>query len=211
MEYPRSYLTRVRGVDLLPDERVDAILHTETGMVQEPPSEGRVLILTNHRLIDVVDDQAARSRQMLPVSAFAGVSVRNDAKQSLSWKQWAALIGGGIAVYLAVSYWLVDRLPYIVVPVLNLHAFALALMILLVLTGWLFWRALTQSGGQVMQIHGSGWSVEVMSESPYGDLMAFALALQKSHARRTGEARPQACPNGREGSISSDISASSPL
>lgn len=208
-QYP-SYLTRVRGVALLPDERVDAILHTENGMVGEPVGEGRLLVLTGQRLIYVVDDQRTRSRQMFPVSAVSAVSVRNDAKQSLSWKQWAALIGGSAAVYLAVAYWLVDRLPYVVVPVINVHAFALALMILLALTGWLFWRALTQSGGQAMQICGSGWSLEVLCESSYDDLLEFALALQTAHARYRNSTVFQGRPNGSDGSTSRDMSETSP-
>lgn len=169
-----SYLSRIRGVDLLPGERVGALLNTENGLVAEPSKDGQLLVATDQRFISVLDSGTTQARDIFAMTSVSGVSVRNDAHRGFSWKQWASLIAGGIVVYLALAYWLVDRLPAIIVPGINLHAFALAIMILVVLAGWLFWRGFTQSGGAKMRIYGSNWNVEVDCATQYADLMEFA-------------------------------------
>ncbi len=169
-----SYLSRIRGVDLLPGERVGALLNTENGLVAEPSKDGQLLVATDQRFISVLDSGTTQARDIFAMTSVSGVSVRNDAHRGFSWKQWASLIAGGIVVYLALAYWLVDRLPAIIIPGINLHAFALAIMILVVLAGWLFWRGFTQSGGAKMRIYGSNWNVEVDCATHYADLMEFA-------------------------------------
>ncbi len=177
-----SYIARIRGVELLPGERVGALYTPDSGLVAEPTRAGQLLVATDQRFINIVDSGVVRVREVFDVSTISGVSVRSESKRGLSWRQWGTLIAGGIFIYVALAYWLVDRLPNIIVPVINIHAFALVIMLLVALAGWLFWRGFTQRGGAVLRVHGAGWTVEADCQAPYADGVEFArlaLAMQR--------------------------------
>ena len=171
------FLSRVRGVELLPGEMVSAFLDAQHGMTEEPTPAGRLLVATNRRVISVEEEGPTRVVQMFAVDTLTGVSVRNDARRGLSWKQWATLGVGGGAAYFLLAYWLVDRLPDVIIPVINLHAMAAVLMVLIVLLGWIIWRSLTDSGGNLVRIDGWNWTIEEPCTADNADLMAFAGVL----------------------------------
>ncbi len=198
MQPANSYLSRIRGVQLLPGERARAFLNPESGLNAEPPPDGQLLVATNRRFINLLDGGETQSRQMFALASVSGVSVRNDVGRGLSWQKWASLVVGGAAVYLALAYWLVDRLPLIVIPVVNLHAFALAIMVLVVVAGWLFWRGLSHQAGRVIQVHGMNWTVEVNCTSDQEDLMSFAhtLILMRSTVQTAESIEPAKLESG---------------
>lgn len=179
-----SYLSRIRGVDLLPAERVGAMLSPEGGLISEPTGDGHLLVVTDSRILSIVDTGETQARQLFAIGSVAGISVRNDVRNGFGWRHWIALIAGGVVVYLALAYWLVDRLPEIIIPVINLHAFALAIMLLVILAGWLFWRGFTQPGGRTVQIHGNNWSIEAQCDAAQEDLMGFAQHVMAMQGRR---------------------------
>ena len=179
-----SFLSRVRGVELLPGERVAALLSPDDGLLAEPPKDGRLLVATDRRFINLEDTGQSQIRQIFAMASVSGASVRNVVLRGFSWKQWISLIVGGIIVYVALAYWLVDRLPQIIIPGLNLHAFALIVMILVILAGWLFWRGFTQPGRMTIHVHGVNWDVEAQCTAQYRDLMEFANALSMMQTRR---------------------------
>ena len=187
MEAERSYLVRIRGVELLPGERVGAMFHTEQGLVAEPAPSGRLLVATNRRLISDDEEGQARETLMFPAASVCGASVYYDARRGLSWKQWAALLVGGLAVYLALAYWLVDRLPEVIIPALNLHAAALLLAALILLLGWLYWRSLTRPGGFVLRVAGVNWTLEVPCGAANDDLLSFANTLLRLQSAAAGD------------------------
>ena len=191
MQPETSYLSHVRGVALLPDERVVAILSTERGLLTEPSAGGRLLVATDRRLINTSDSGRTRTTEMYTLASVSQVSLREDARRGLSWKHWTSLIVGGLIVYLLLAYWLVDRMPDVIIPVINLHAFALVIMALVVLAGWLFWRGLTQAGGRKLQISGVKWTFETECGAEYQDLQEFAnrLLLVRSGVRDEGSVR----------------------
>ena len=191
MKPETSYLSHVRGVALLPDERVVAILSTERGLLTEPSAVGRLLVATDRRLINTSDSGRTRTTEMYTLASVSQVSLREDARRGLSWKHWTSLIVGGLIVYLLLAYWLVDRMPDVIIPVINLHAFALVIMALVVLAGWLFWRGLTQAGGRKLQISGVKWTFETECGAEYQDLQEFAnrLLLVRSGVRDEGSVR----------------------
>ena len=176
---------------MLPNERPMVILNTEQGLLAEPSGRGPLLVATNRRLINASDDGRTRSTEMYALGSVSQVSLREDARRGLTWKHWTSLIVGGLVVYLLLAYWLVDRLPSVVIPVINLHAFALVIMALVVLAGWLFWRGMTQAGGRRMQIAGSNWTIQAECRADYHDLLEFAntLLLLQSSAGRSDSLR----------------------
>ena len=194
MQTATSYLSRIRGVELLPGERVAAILHPEQGLIAEPAGSGRLLAATNRRVISVVEDGSARVAQMYALASVCGVAVRNDVRRSLSWLQWAALVIGAVATYLILGYWLVDRLPNVIIPALNLHAVAAILAILVAVAVWLLWRSMTHSGGSLVRIEGWNWSLDTPCAADcYEASVAFAnilLSLQHADAGQSQHPRP---------------------
>ena len=183
MQPSTSYLSRIRGVDLLPGERVNALFSAENGLVPEPSKDGQLLVATDQRFMSVLDSGTGQAADLFAMTSVSGVSVRSVAHRGFSWKQWASLVASGIIVYVALAYWLVDRLPSIIIPGINLHAFALAVMVLVVLAGWLFWRGFTQSGGAAIHIYGVNWNLEVACSTPYADLLAFAHSVSSMQAQ----------------------------
>jgi len=193
MQPATSYLSRIRGVELLPGERVNALFSPENGLVAEPAKDGQLLVATDQRFISVMDDGTAQTRDIFAIESVSGVSVRNNVPRGLSWRQWASLIVGGFIIYIALAYWLVDRLPHIIIPGINLHAYALAVMALVVLAGWLFWRGFTQSGGASIHINGANWNIETTCAIPYAELLAFAhcvLSMRLQRQRRESSGVP---------------------
>ncbi len=179
MHNTSSFLSQVRGVELLPRERVAAFLDAEQGLTREPTSDGRLLVATNRRVISVTEEGPTRVVQMFATDTVTAISVRNDARRGLSWRQWGVLLAGGVIAYFLLAYWLVDRLPDVVIPVINLHAMAAVLMVLIVLLGWMIWRSLTDAGGNILRIDGLSWNVEAPCTAGNADLMAFAgIVLQ---------------------------------
>ncbi len=184
MQTAMSYLSRIRGVELLPGERIEAILHPEQGLIAEPVGSGRLLAATNRRVISVVEEGSTRVAQMYAMASVCGVGVRNDVRRGLSWLQWAVLVLGAVVAYLVLAYWLVDRLPSVIIPVINLHAMAAILVILIALAVWLLWRSMTHSGGSVIRVEGVNWSLDVPCAADcYEDSVAFAsILLLMQHA-----------------------------
>ena len=199
MRTATSYLSRIRGVDLLPEERIEAILHPEQGLIAEPVGSGRLLAATNRRVISVVEDGSARVAQMYAMASVCGVGVRNDVRRGLSWLQWAVLVLGAVVAYLVLAYWLVDRLPSVIIPVINLHAVAAILVILIALAVWLLWRSMTHSGGSLIRIEGVNWSLDTPCAGEcYEDSVAFAnILLSMQHAA----GGPSHYPQGTETSL----------
>ena len=177
-----SFLSHVRGVELLPEEHVAGFLDAEQGLTPEPTPSGRLLVATNRRIIAVTEEGSTRVVQMFAADTVTAVSVRNDARRGLSWKQWATLLAGGVVAYFLLAYWLVDRLPDVVIPFINLHAMAAVLMVLIVLLGWIIWRSLTDSGGSMVRIDGYNWNVETPCTAGAADLMAFAGIVLRSRS-----------------------------
>ena len=76
MQPETSYLSHVRGVPLLPDERVVAILNTESGLLAEPSAAGRLLVATDRRLINTSDSGRTRTTEMYALASVSQVSLR---------------------------------------------------------------------------------------------------------------------------------------
>ena len=219
-----SYLRRIRGVDLFPGETVAAILHTERGLLPEPSAEGRLLVATSSRLISHQPGGGPEpaTTMMFPADTLSGVSVRGGGRRGRPWLQWLALAAGGVAIYLLLAYWLVDRLPEVaVLPIINMRLVALLLMLLLALAGVLLRRSAQQSGRPRIEFAGANWTMEASCDAAESDLTAFANTLLAIRLAARGNSREwgkdgaditaySGRPKGSAGSTSSDRSATSP-
>ena len=177
MQDGKSYLSRVRGVELLPGERVRAILDADAGLVGEPPASGTAWVATDARLICATAAAQGRATEMFALDTVSGARITDERGQGLSWGQWVMLIAAGAVIYLALGYWLADRLPGPMLPVINMNAAALVLLILLLLVGGWIWRGTARSAVRTIRVTGTNWIAETPVRAPAGDLIAFSTAL----------------------------------
>ena len=217
MTHRQSYLTRIRGIDLLPGETVGALLDCRAGLLAEPGSGSRIIIATNRRVISVAQGQRASATEMFAAATVSAVAVRDESRRRLSGIQGTMLIIAGALIYLALAYWLVDRLPGPIIPVINLHVAAAALLLITVIVIIAVWRSMSQPAGRSMQLRGANWTLDVPTAAPRADLLSFAGVLLEMSALPSvcayspaGAASDSGSPNGSDGSMSSDKSSTCP-
>ena len=106
---PRNYLSRVRGVALLPSERVARVFSLEDGLLDEPSGSGQLLIATTQRILFFRDDGRAREATMLPVEELKGIVIETARKGTLSPIRGIVTLVAAIAFYGLVAYWLAGQ------------------------------------------------------------------------------------------------------
>ena len=153
-----SYLTRIRGVPLLPQERVNHSFTPADGISHEPSSSGRLLVTTNQRIISFSQGQNGEETVLVPVEELNGVVVKAESRSSGSLFQGLALLAAGALIYLITGYWLADRLRGPNVPIINLDVWALIILAALIWGGWLIGRHyFAKDLGQVT-FQGGNWA-----------------------------------------------------
>ena len=181
MQDGKSYLSRVRGVELLPEEQVKAILDADAGMVDEPPAAGAALIATNLRLIRTAAEPHGSAREtateMFAIDTVNAARISDARRRGLSWGQWIMLAAVGVVIYLALGYWLADRLPGPLLPVINMNPAALGLLLLLLFVGGWIWRSATRSAVRKIRVTGTNWTAETPVKAPAADLIEFSTML----------------------------------
>lgn len=181
MQDGKSYLARVRGVELMPDEQVKAILDANAGMVDEPPAAGAALIATNIRLIRTAAEPHGSAREtateMFAMDTVNAARISDARRRGVSWGQWIMLAAVGAVIYLALGYWLADRLPGPLLPVINMNPAALGLLLLLLLIGGWIWRSATRSAVRKIRVTGNNWTAETAVKAPAADLIEFSTIL----------------------------------
>lgn len=177
MQDRKSYLSRVRGVELLPEEEVGAILDADAGMVGEPPAGGAALIATNARLIYMAAEPQGQATEMFAMDTVCAARITDERRRGLSWGQWVMLAAVGAVIYLALGYWLADRLPVPMIPVINMNPAALGLLVLVLFIGGWIWRGTARSAVRKIRVTGMNWTAETTVRAPTADLIEFSTAL----------------------------------
>lgn len=177
MQDGKSYLSRVRGVELLPEEEVRAILDADAGMVGEPPASGAALIATNARLIYMAAEPQGQATEMFAMDTVCAARITDERRRGLSWGQWVMLAAVGAVIYLALGYWLANRLPVPMIPVINMNPAALGLLVLVLFIGGWIWRGTARSAVRKIRVTGTNWTAETTVRAPTADLIEFSTAL----------------------------------
>ncbi|HEU0022345.1 MAG TPA: hypothetical protein VFR55_11825 [Dehalococcoidia bacterium] len=158
VERPVNYLTQVREVGLLSGEKVVCLFDPESGIVPEPTTTGRLLVTTNQRIISFEDGQNNQETMLIAVEELKGVSVRRGSRNTPSLKQGLMLIGGGLVLYLVVSYWLTTRFQGPLVPLINIDLVSLLVLLAVLTGGWIAWQHYFASEVGAIKLHGCEWS-----------------------------------------------------
>lgn len=154
---PESYLTQIRDVPLLPEEKVTRAFLPEDGLIKEPTAAGRLLITTNQRIISFSQGERHNETVLVPVEELKGVVVKKAARNSRSLFQGLLLLAAGLFIYGIVSYWLTGRFDGPEIPLINLDAGPLIVLAGLLWGGWLVSRHyFTRDDGSVT-FQGSDW------------------------------------------------------
>jgi hypothetical protein len=159
LNYLTNYLTQVRHVGLLSGERVVCLYDPESGIVPEPTRRGRLLVTTNQRIISFEDGTNEQSTTLIPVEELKGVSVKGGSRNTPSLKQGLMLIAGGLALYLAVSYWLATRFDGPTVPWINIDLAPLLVLLAVITGGWITWQHYFASESGEVKFQGCDWSI----------------------------------------------------
>ncbi len=191
---PPSYLTRIRGVPLLPQEWVNHSFTLTDGICQEPSATGRLLVTTNQRIISFSQGQKGDETVMVPVDELNGVVVRPESRSSGSLVQGLMLLVAGALIYLISGYWLADRLKGPNIPIINLDIWALVILAALIWGGWLIGRHyFVKETGQVT-FQGGNWafSFPYTGEKPAEEVhqVIRAVFVSRNHYQGHGPKQP---------------------
>jgi hypothetical protein len=159
LERPLNYLTQVRHVGLLSGEKVVCLFDPESGILPEPTRRGRLLVTTNQRIISFEDGLSDHSTMLIPVEELKGVSVSSGSRNTPSLKQGFMLIGGGLILYLVLSYWLTTRFDGPTVPLINIDLAPLLVLLAVITGGWIAWQHYFASESGEIKFQGSDWSI----------------------------------------------------
>jgi hypothetical protein len=155
----KSYLTSIRGVDLLPEEEVTHTFSPQEGMVDEPWRKGQLLITTSQRIISFSEDGGSRATFLVPVEEVKGVIVKaSTVSNTRSLMQWIVLIAAGLIVYLALSYWITGKFSDPVVPGVNMGLGPILVLLAIILAGGLIVKHYFTPGDGQVTFQGSSWS-----------------------------------------------------
>lgn len=158
LHLPSSYLTRIRGVGLLSDERVVSLFTPQDGVVTEPTRGGRLLVTTNQRIIAFSDSIDDLETMLYPIEDLSGVTVKNGPPNALSLWQGLMMIAAGLIVYFAVSYWLTGKIDGPNLPLINIDLGPFVVLVGILAGGWVAWKHFFSEDGGVVNFQGNSWS-----------------------------------------------------
>ena len=191
IEHPqkKSYLTKIRNVPLLPNERIDNVFSPQKGLVDEPCGEGQLLVTTDERILSFSQDQGSKETYIVPVEELKGVVVRfSGTKSSASIMQRLLLLAGAMAIYIILSYWLTARFTGPNIPIINLDVGPLIILLSILLGGWLLIRYYLSPSTGSATFRGTNWSFafpfsqDVAEDDIYKLVNSTFLTRRHAHA-----------------------------
>ena len=124
----------VRKIALLAGESVSHAFSAELGLVQQPTEDGRMLVLTNRRVIAFGQRDAMRESVLIPVEAVKAVAVQAGRRAKGNLFQGGLMIVAAVFFYVLLAYWLTGRIDGPTVPVIRMDLVAFVVF-LAILTG----------------------------------------------------------------------------
>ena len=140
----------VRELRLLEEERIEEQFVPEVGLVSDTPEKGPLLVLTNHRLISLVQSDGYSETLFADLNEVQGVSVKANSKGFRDLFQGLTLVFIGVLSYFILGY-ILDG----VTIALALGA-AIIFVGILFMAKYLFWEA---EGSVTFQL--SNWSMSL--------------------------------------------------
>lgn len=149
---------QIRGVALLPREKITHVFSPELGLTPEPPANGPVLIATNQRMIAFYRNDGRNDTVLVPVEELKGVTVKSRTRSSASIAQGILLIAGSIILYLAVAYWLTSRFDGPTVPPVRMDLAPFLVLVISVIVVAVVSRNFFAKEDGAVTFQGTNWS-----------------------------------------------------
>lgn len=123
----------VRNVRMLPRESISHIFSVKNGLISDPLSQGRILLLTNLRVITFGQESGIRETLLVPLEEIKEVSVTAGQRSKGTLFQGGLMIVAAVLFYVLLAYWLTGRIDGPQVPMIrmDLIAFVVFLVILM--------------------------------------------------------------------------------
>ena len=124
----------IRRIDLLLGESASHTFCPEEGLVMTPPDKGRMLVLTNRRIIAFGLSSGMRQTVLMPVEEVKAVSVNVGHRSKGALFQGGLMVMAAVFFYVLLAYWLTGRIDGPTVPIIRMDLVAFVVF-LAVLTG----------------------------------------------------------------------------
>ena len=124
----------IRKIDLLLGESISHTFCPEEGLVVVPPEQGRMLVLTNRRIIAFGQSDGMRQTVLLPVEEVKAVAVKVGHRSKGALFQGGLMVVAAVFFYVLLAYWLTGRIDGPTVPIIRMDLVAFVVF-LAVLTG----------------------------------------------------------------------------
>jgi len=124
----------VRHVGLLSGESISHTFSHENGLVPEPPEQGRMLVVTNLRVMTFGQSEGVRETVLIPVEEVKAVSVIAGQRSKGTLFQGGLMVVAAVFFYVLLAYWLTGRIDGPTVPVIRMDVVAFVVF-LAILTG----------------------------------------------------------------------------
>ena len=157
---PENDETQIRGVTLLPGEKLNHVFTPELGLAETPPSTGQVLITTNQRVLAFCRNNGRNETFLAPVDELSGVSVKSRSRNATSILQGTVLAAGGILLYLVAGYWLTGRFDAPNVPLINIDVGPLLVLLVALVAVYLIGRHYMSKEDGAVIFQSNNWSFE---------------------------------------------------
>ncbi len=136
----QSYISRVRGIPLLPGERLTRVFSLRNGLLDEPSFDGDLLIATNQRILFFRNEGKHREVSLFPLDEFTGAAIRSRNRRGLAVLSGIGILVAGLLAYLSTAYWLAGRLNGPSIPILEMDLAPFVLLALTMVVSLTYWR-----------------------------------------------------------------------
>ena len=153
-----SYLTRVRNVSLLPGERVTHLFTPSLGFVDEPLTQGYLLVATTRRVMAFAQDDGRDETYVATLESLQAAAYRRESRGVGSLFQGLLVVIGALVVYLVLAYQLTGSFEGPVIPIIRMDAGAVTVLLAVIVAAWLMWKHYFTGQRGSISFQGGTWS-----------------------------------------------------
>jgi hypothetical protein len=182
---PESPVTHLRGVALLPGEKVTHVFSPQAGLVRELPVNGRLLITTNQRIITFSQEQSRQETVLVPVEELKGVVVKSNTRRSTSVLRWALLAVAGLVLYVVIAYWVTGRFNGPSIPLIRMDLGPLLTLLAVIWGVFLVGRYYFAREASTVTFQGSNWAFNFSYRGDKAEAEIYQVVNTLFTARRS--------------------------
>jgi len=189
-QQPHSFLKKVRKIAILPGEDIALSFSSQQGLVSEPTSDGDLLIVTSERVFSFTDDRGNRAGDVVRVEDIDEIIVTDVKKNYWNLYQAIFMTISGLFIYLCLAYWITGKWNGPTVPIINIDAGPLILLIAILVCFWLISQRYYRQRNASITLKGQAWSITTSTGGSNSESDLYELANVLSE--KVSGSRPKA-------------------